>query len=162
MHLKYIMQVMILIKNIYFKVFVMATGLTILGFSLHSFDSTQSKMQRISFPGITHINLNRSAKDLRLSKLNSAPAPDLIQNLVDRQIKLTSAVFLDSKINLSVAIGLNLSDQQMVFIVIKNNQVTQIQKINEMTDKYITLQYGKIIINAQTATASSTAAFETL
>ncbi|MBC7753309.1 MAG: hypothetical protein H7Z71_03660 [Moraxellaceae bacterium] len=156
------MQSLKVIKNIYFKVLIAAISLMIFGFVVYSLDSVQSKSQRISFPGITHISLNRSAKDLRLSKVHTTPDARLIENLVARQIKLNSALFLDPQIKLMVAIGENLSDQQLVFVVIKNNQVTQIQKINEITNKYISLQYGKISIDNPTATASSTAAFETL
>ena len=162
MHLKLIMQVIKVIKLNFFKICIMFTGVMVVGFTVHSNKSIQSKMQRISFPGVTHINLNRSIKELRLSKLNTEPDQRLIENLVDRRIKLSSALFFDPQLNLMVAIGENLTDQQLVFVVIKKNQVTQIQKINELTDQYISLQYGKITIDAQTMTASKITAFENL
>lgn len=101
-------------------------------------------------------------KDLTLEKVETKPDLALIQNLNTNQITMTSPLFIDKKNNLMVFIGEKTSDQQLVFAVIKNNQVTQLQKINEITNRNIMLQYGKISLNNQIATAVATAASDAL
>ena len=151
-----------IIKTTSFKLSFLAVSFVMVCFFLHSNESINAKAKRISFPGVTHVKFNRAMKDLTLEKLEGAPDANLIQNLNEHQITMTSPVFIDKENNLMVVIGQKTNDQQLVFAVIKNNQVTQLQKINEITNKNIFLQYGKIILNTQVATASTTAASDAL
>lgn len=162
LHLKIAMRAIGFIKTTSFKLSFLAIGLTVVIYCLYSKDTLSSKAQRISFPGITHVNFNRSMKDLNLEKVDAAPDQTLIQNLNQSQIKMMSPLFIDKQNNIMVFIGEKTSDQQLVFAVIKNNQVTQLQKVNEITDKKITLQYGRVILNTLVATASTTAASDAL
>lgn len=150
------------IKTTSFKLSCLAISFVIVCHFLHSNESITTKAKRISFPGITHVSFNRSVKDLTLEKVETKPDLALIQNLNTHQISMTSPLFIDKQNNLMVFIGEKTSDQQLVFAVIKNNQVTQLQKINEITNKNIILQYGKISLNNQIATAVATAASDAL
>lgn len=162
MHFKSPMGAIGFIKTTSFKLSFLAISFAMVCHFVHSNESLSSKAKRISFPGMTHVSFNRATKDLTLEKVDTVPDSALIQNLNERQITMMSSLFLDKKNNLMVVIGEKLEDQQLVFAVIKNNQVTQIQKINEITNKQISLQYGKIILNSQIATASTTATSDAL
>jgi hypothetical protein len=150
------------IKTTSFKLSLLAISFVVVCYFVHTNESLSTKAKRISFPGITHVNFNRSMKDLTLEKVDATPDLALIQNLNEHQITMTSPLFRDKQNNLMVVIGEKISDQQLVFAVIKNNQVTQLQKINEITNKNIVLQYGRIILNTQVTTASTTAASDAL
>lgn len=162
MHLKSPMRAIGIIKTTSFKLSFLALSFVMVCYFVHSNESINTKAKRISFPGITHVNFNRSMKDLNLEKMDTATEPSLIQNLNEHQITMTSPLFIDKQNNLMVVIGEKSDDQQLVFVVIKNNQVTQLQKINDITNKNISLQYGKITLNTQIATASKTAAYDEL
>lgn len=162
MHFKSAMRAIGFIKTTSFKLSFLAISFVMVCHFVHSNESISTKAKRISFPGITHVNFNRSMKDLNLEKVETAPDAALTHNLSQHQITMTSPLFIDKQNNLMVVIGEKSTDQQLVFAVIKNNQVTQIQKINEITNKQISLQYGKIILNTQIATASTTAASDVL
>jgi hypothetical protein len=156
------MCVIAMVKTSSFKLSILALSFVALCCFLHSKESMNDKAKRISFPGVTHVNFNRSMKDLTLEKVDLQASPDLLQNLHERQIKMTSPLFKDKENNLTVMIGETLTDNQMVFALIKNNQVTQIQKINEITNENIVLQYGKVTLNAQVATAATNQATDPL
>lgn len=145
------------IKTTSFKLSFLAMSFVMVCHFVHSNESINTKAKRISFPGVTQVKFNRSMKDLNLEKIETTADKSLIQNLNEHQITMTSPLFIDKQNNLMVVIGEKSADQQLVFAVIKNNQVTQIQKINEITNKEISLQYGKIILNTQISTASTTA-----
>ena len=162
MHLKSTMRAVGFIKTTSFKLSFLAMSFVMVCYFVHSNESINTKAKRISFPGVTHVKFNRSMKDLNLEKIETTPDKALIQNLNEHQITMTSPLFIDKQNNLMVVIGEKSADQQLVFAVIKNNQVTQIQKINEITNKQISLQYGKITLNTQIATASTTAASDAL
>lgn len=162
MHFKTLMRAIGFIKTTSFKLSFLAISFVTACFFLHSNESLSHKAKRISFPGITHVHFNRSIKNLTLEKLDVAAEASLIKNLNDHHITMTSPLFIDKKNNLMVLIGEKTLDQQLVFAVIKNNQVTQIQKINEITNKNILLQYGKITLNSPEATASTTVASDAL
>lgn len=162
MHFKSVMRAIGFIKTTSFKLSFLAISFVMVCHFVHSNESITTKAKRVSFPGITHVNFNRSMKDLTLEKVETAPEAALIQNLNEHHISMTSPLFIDKQNNLMVVIGEKSTDQQLVFALIKNNQVTQIQKINEITNKQISLQYGKIILNTQIATASTTAASDVL
>ncbi len=149
-------------KKTTFKLSFLALSFAVVSYLIHTNESMQAKAKRISFPGITHIHFNRSMKDLILEKIETSPEATLLKNLNEHEIKITSSLFIDKKNNLMVVIGEHLKDQHLIFAVIKNNQVTQIQRINEITNKNIILQYGKIILNSQIATASTTVASDVL
>jgi Icc-related predicted phosphoesterase len=144
-----------ILKTTSIKLSILTVSFIILCLTLHKNESIENKARRISFPGVTHINLNRSIKDLNLEKLDDTPNANLIRNLNEHQIKMISSLFKDQQNNLMVVIGEKNTDQQLIFAVIKNNQVTQIQKINEISNNKIILQYGKIILNTQAATSAS-------
>ncbi len=162
MHSHPCMRARALIKNTSFKFSVLALSFAAFFYVFRSHESLSDKAKRISFPGITHVNFNRSMKDLTLEKIETQVSSDLLQNLQFRQIKMTSPLFKDKNSNLTIVIGETLYDKQLVFALIKNNQVTQLQKINGITNKTITLQYGKIMINTQVATAATTQASDSL
>ncbi|MBC7458843.1 MAG: hypothetical protein H7235_11220 [Bdellovibrionaceae bacterium] len=162
MHFKSLMRAIGIIKTTFFKLTFLAISFVMVCYLVHSKESISSKAKRISFPGTTHVHFNRSAKNLTLEKLDVAADASLIQNLNQHKIMMKSALFIDKKNNLMVVIGEKSDDQQLVFILIKNNQVTQLQKINEMTNKTISLQYGKITLNTQIATAETAAAYDPL
>lgn len=162
MHFKSPMRAIKFIQSTPFKLSILGILILSICYFIHANESINAKAKRISFPGMTHVRFNRSMKDLNLEKLAGGMDQTLTQNLNENQITPTSPVFVDKKNNLMVMIGEKTTDGQLVFALIKNNQVTQLQKINEITDQKISLQYGKIILNTKTATASTTAASDAL
>lgn len=151
-----------IIKTTTFKLSFLALSFVMICYLVHTNESMNAKAKRISFPGVTCVHFNNSIKNLNLEKIEITPEVTLIHNLHEHQIKMTSSLFRDKKSNLMVFIGENLKDQHLIFAVIKNNQVTQIQRINEITNKNIILQYGKIALNTQIATASTAVASDAL
>ncbi len=150
------------VKSKSLKVFSFALTIAIFSYFIHSHQSINSKARSVQFPGMTHIRFDRSARDLILQEIESEPTIALIKNLNEIQIKPVSSIFTDKKSNLMVFIGEKIIDRQLIFAVIKNNQITQIQKINEISDKSIDLQYGKIIFNSKDSLASTHSNFDEL
>lgn len=111
-----------------------------------------SKVKRVSFSGSTFIKMNNITTQLNLEKENNEIHPRLILSLKEHALKTVGSVFHDKKNQLTVAITQpeNESDSNhYVFAILKNNQLTQIQKISEITNDQITLQYGKVILNSK-------------
>lgn len=141
-----------ILKTPFFKLtFVIAT--LIAGcFWVHANETLAQKASRISFPGQTLININYTIRNLNLEKFEDAP-----HDLDSHQLKLISPFFKDKKTNLVVAITQS-ADDQLLFTVIKNAKVIQVQKINEISNLKISLQYGRITMNNQKPLVASTAA----
>lgn len=106
-------------------------------------DTLADKAKKVSFPGMTHVNINYTMKNLNLEKLSTAET-----DLATHQLTQLSSYFVDKKTNLIFTI-VQSADQRVLFTVIKNNKVIQLQKINEITEKGIALQYGKITLNTE-------------
>ena len=156
------MRLIEILKTTSVKLSFLALSFVMFCYLVHTNESLSTKAKRISFPGLTRIHLNRSMEYLNLEKVDTLPEANLVKNLAEHEIRITSSLFIDKKNDLVVALGENLKDQHLIFVIIHNNQVTQIQKINEITNKKITLQYGKISLNTQVAAITTNAATEAL
>lgn len=121
----------------------------------HVNESEISKAKRVNFPGITFVQLNKTIKNLNLEKDENEPHPDLISTLNSQQLKIVSAIYNDKKNNLTVVITQSHHDNNFIFVVLRNNQLVQLQKITTITNQSISLQYGKVVLNTKTQTANS-------
>jgi hypothetical protein len=140
------------------SVFVILLGLG--GYYAKTNESVTSKAKRASFPGTTTVLLNKSVKNLNLEKMNEEPSLELVGNLKAHDLKILGSVYNDKKNNLMVAITQSekkIGDEadHFVFAVIRNNQLTQIQKINEFANGHISLQYGKVILDTNPLSAAA-------
>lgn len=106
-------------------------------------DTLVDKARGLTFDGITHVNINHTMKNLNLEKLSTASTDIAHHNLTQ-----ISPYFIDKNTSIIVTITQS-ADQRVLFTVIKNNKVIQVQKINDITEKGISLQYGKITLNTE-------------
>lgn len=111
-------------------------------------ESLTEKAQRVSFPGLTYVNINKLIKNLKLEKVSGSVDTEIHEDLKKHNLKLISSLFVDQNSKIYIAIS-ESAEKQILFTLIKNARVIQIQKINEITARDITLQYGKIILNTQ-------------
>ena len=124
---------------------------------VHANETLSDKAKRISFPGQTHVNINRTLRNLSLEKLDSNINSALMEDLNSHQLKIISSVYIDKKNNLMVTMTQS-ADERVLFTVIKNSKVVQVQKVNEITNRDISLQYGKITLNTEKPLVASDAA----
>lgn len=131
-------------------IFQLGAGLLVIGFIYNvvkTKDNEYTRAQRLDFPGTTELTLNRSFQRFQLQKDSSEIHIDLIKNLHDKNLKLVSAIYADHKKNIRLAVTQS-NENQLLLTIIKNNQVTQVQRINEINEKKIILQYGSMHLNS--------------
>lgn len=104
------------------------------------------KAKRIDFPGTTELALNKSYQRFELKKETAGSHPSLIKNLKNRNLEIIGSVYSDNKKNIQMTIAQSY-DSELFLALIKNNQITQIQKINTIDNKKINLEYGSLFIN---------------
>lgn len=144
-------------KSTFFKLSVTLSGFIMICLMVNANETLFDKAKRISFPGKTHIKMNYTLKNLDLEKRTLNIDSALIKDLNTHQLKVISAVYEDKKNNLMVAMTQS-ADERVLFTVIKNSKVIQVQKVNEITNRDISLQYGKITLNTEKPLVATNAA----
>lgn len=147
------MSINALFNNKYVRLVCFGLIFSVVCYIAHVNESEISKAKRVNFPGTTFMHLNKTIKNLNLEKEEASPHPDLVSALESHHLKIVSSVYNDKKNNLKVAITQSSTDEHFVFAVLKNNQLAQIQRIQEITNQQISLQYGKVILNSNPQTA---------
>jgi hypothetical protein len=136
-----------ILKN---SLFQLVISLLVLGFIYHFAKTSESaymRAKRLDFPGITELTLNGSFQRFEFKKDPSQLPFDLIKSLNDKKLEVVSAVYADYKKNIRIVVTRS-ADAVLLLTLIKNNQVTRVQRINEINQRKITLQYGSMQLNS--------------